>query len=148
MPDDTKKKFEGFSEAEREAMRARAKELAAEARSDKNKAQGEHDAQEAIATMSEPDHSLAARIDALVKENAPELWAKTWYGMPAYANKDGKVICFFQPAEKFKARYATLGFNDAAMLDDGSMWPTTFAVKELTATEEAKISGLIKKAVS
>lgn len=147
MPSNTKKKFEGFSEYEREAMKNRAKELAAEARSEKNKAQGESDVLAAIAAMSEPDRSMAKRIHALIKESAPTLSPKTWYGMPAYA-KDDKVVCFFQTAEKFKARYSTLGFNDAAKLDDGNMWPTAFALKKLTTAEKAKIGALMKKAVS
>jgi hypothetical protein len=147
MPAKNKKKVEGFSEEERGAMRARAKELAAEARSDKKKAQGESDVLEAIAAMSEPDCTMAKRLHALIKESAPVLSPKTWYGMPAYA-KDDKVVCFFQSAEKFKARYATLGFNDAAKLDEESMWPTAFALKKLTVAEEARIAALVKKAVS
>ena len=109
-----------FSEGEREAMKARAKELAEEARSNKNKAQGENDVLEAIAKMSEPDRTIAKRLHALIKESAPSLSPKTWYGFPAYANKDGKVVCFFQHAGKFKTRYATLGFSDAANLDEVS----------------------------
>jgi uncharacterized protein YdhG (YjbR/CyaY superfamily) len=142
------KKVQGFTDEERDAMRTRAKELAAEARSNKSKLEGENDVLEAIAKMSEPDHSIAKRIHEIIKENAPELFPKTWYGMPAYANKDGKVVCFFQPAEKFKARYATLGFNDSAKLDEGLMWPAAFAIKRLTSTEEAKIIILVKKATS
>jgi uncharacterized protein YdhG (YjbR/CyaY superfamily) len=148
MPAASKKKFEGFSEAERVAMRERAKELVAEARADKNKAQGESDVLKAIAALSEPDRTLAKRLHTLIKANAPTLSPKTWYGMPAYAKDDGKVLCFFQSAEKFKARYATLGFNDPANLDDGAMWPVVFALKKLTAAEEAKIVALLKKAVS
>lgn len=147
MPANTTKKFEGFSEDERAAMKARVKELVAEARADKNKAQGESALLEAIAAMSEPDRTMATRIHALIKENAPTLWPKTWYGMPAYA-KDDKVVCFFQSAEKFKARYATLGFSDVAKLDEGAMWPTSFGLKELTAAAEAKIIALVKQAVS
>ncbi len=147
MPTPHKKKFEGFSEFERDAMKARARELIAETRANRNKAQGEQDALDAIAKMSEPDRGMATRIHALIKKNAPELSPKTWYSMPAYA-KDDKVVCFFQSAEKFKARYATLGFNDAAQLDDGSMWPTAFALKKLTAAEEARITALVKKAVA
>lgn len=146
MPANTKKKFEGFSEDEREAMKARAKELVAEAKSKKNKTQGENDVLEAIAAMSEPDRSMAQKLHTLIKASAPTLSPKTWYGMPAYA-KDDKVVCFFQSAAKFKARYATLGFSDTANLDDGDMWPTSFGLKKLTATEEAKIAALVKKAV-
>ncbi len=141
------KKFGGFSEEERDAMRARAKELAAEARSNKNKAQGERDVLEAIAGMPEPDRTMAKRLHAIIKKNAPALFPKTWYGMPAYA-KDDKVVCFFQSAGKFKSRYATFGFNDTAKLDEGSMWPTSFALKKLADAEEAKIVALIKKAIS
>lgn len=144
---DTKKKFEGFSEAERDAMRARAKELAAENKSNKNRAQGEHDVLEAIAGMSEPDRSIAKRLHALITESAPSLMPRTWYGFPAYA-KDDKVICFFQYAGKFKARYATLGFSDVANLDKGNMWPVAFALRQLTPIEEDKIRALIKIAVS
>ena len=147
MATNNKKKYEGFSDFERDAMKARAKELIAEARSNKNKAQGERDALAAIAKMSEPDRGMAKRLHALIKKNAPALSAKTWYSMPAYAKGD-KVVCFIQSAEKFKARYATLGFNDAATLDDGSMWPTSFALKKLGTTEEKKIIALVKKAVS
>lgn len=147
MPMNTKKKFEGFAEAERAAMRNRAKELVAEARSKKSKAQGESDVLESIAGMSESDRIMAQRLHALIKASAPALSPKTWYGMPAYA-KDDKVVCFFQSAEKFKTRYATLGFSDAANLDENNMWPVAFALKKLTATEEAKIVALIKKAVN
>jgi uncharacterized protein YdhG (YjbR/CyaY superfamily) len=146
MSASTKKKFEGFSEEERLAMRARAKELAAESKSNKNKAQGENDVLKAIAGMSEPDRTIAKRLHALIKECAPDLSPKTWYGFPAYAKND-KVICFFQYAGKFKARYATLGFSDTATLDDGEMWPVAFALKRLTAAEETKIRELVKKAV-
>ena len=138
------KKSEGFTAEERAAMRERAKELKAEAR----KADGERAVLAKIAEMPEPDRAMAERLHEIVKASAPDLSPKTWYGMPAYANKDGKVICFFQAADKFKARYATFGFNDAANLDEGAMWPTSFALKELTATEEAKISALVKRAVS
>jgi uncharacterized protein YdhG (YjbR/CyaY superfamily) len=143
----TKKKVVGFSEEEREAMVARSRELAAEARSDRKKAQGENDVLKAIAKMSEPDRTIAKRIHAIVKKNAPSLSPKTWYGFPAYAQGD-KVVCFFQSAGRFKTRYASFGFNDSAKLDEGSMWPTAFALKKLTATEEAKIAALVKKAVS
>ena len=128
-------------------MKARAKELAAEARSHKNKAQGESDVLKAIAAMSEPDRIIAKRLHALIKEIAPELSPKTWYGFPAYT-KDDKVICFFQYAGKFKTRYAILGFSDAAKLDEGAMWPTSFALKKLTDAEEKKIIALVKKAIS
>ncbi len=143
-----KKKPEGFSDFEREAMINRAKELAAEVKAGKNKEAGEKIVLEAIVKMSEPDRSMAKRIHTLVKEVAPQLSPKTWYGMPAYANKDGKVICFFQSANKFKVRYATLGFSDVAKLDDGFMWPTSFALKKLTPIEEVEIVELVKKAVS
>ena len=140
------KKTSGFSEEEREAMRARARELAAETRLSKDKAQGENDVLEAIEKMSEPDRTIAKRLHILIKEVAPTLSPKTWYGFPAYA-KDGKVVCFFQYAGKFKTRYATLGFSDNAKLDEGNMWPVTFAIKKLTTSEEAKIVALVKKAV-
>ncbi len=136
-----KKTFTGFSDFEREAMKNRAHELLMD------KSEGESALLAKIATMVQPDKGMAERIHALVKEHAPELEPKTWYGMPAYANKDGKVVCFFQDAIKFKARYATFGFNDAALLDDGDMWPTSFALKKLTAVEEKKIVTLLKKAV-
>ena len=140
------KKTMTFSKEEKEAMRARAKELAMEAKSNKSKAQGEDDVLQAIVKMSEPDRTIAKRLHTLIKENAPSLSPKTWYGMPAYAKND-KVVCFFQNAGKFKARYSTLGFSDMAKLDEGSMWPTSFALKKLTSTEEAKIIALVKQAV-
>ncbi len=143
-----KKKVGIFTDDERDAMRARAKELAAEAKSNKSRQDGENDVLAAIAAMSEPDRSMGKRIHEIVQATAPELFPKTWYGMPAYANKDGKAYFFFQAAEKFKARYATLGFTDLANLDEINMWPVAYALKKLTATEEAKIIGLIKKAVS
>ena len=139
----TKKKSSGFSAEERAAMKERAQELKAEA----SKADGEKAALAKIAEMPEPDRGMATRLHELVKASAPDLAAKTWYGMPAYA-KDGKVVCFFQSAHKFKSRYATLGFSDQASLDDGDMWPTYFALRKLTAGEEAKIGALVKKAVS
>ena len=139
----TGKKSNVFSDEERAAAKARAQELKAEA----EKADGESAVLAAIAGMQEPDRYMAERIHAIVKANAPDLSPKTWYGQPAYA-KDGKVICFFQPAQKFKTRYATLGFNDPANLDEGAMWPVAFALKELTAAEEARIAALVKKAVS
>ena len=141
------KKFEGFTDEERAAMKERAQELKAETRANKNKADGESDVLAKIAEMSEPDRTMAKRLHAIIKASAPALSPKTWYGMPAYA-KDGKVVCFFQSAQKFKTRYATFGFSDAANLDEGALWPTAFALKELTAAEEARISALVKKAVS
>ena len=134
-------KSEGFSAEEKAAMRARAREL-------KSAADGESAVQEALAKMSASDRAMGKRIHALVKENAPDLSPKTWYGMPAYANKDGKVVCFFRDAGKFKERYAMLGFNDSANLDQGSMWPIAFALKKLTKADEATIRKLVKKAVS
>jgi hypothetical protein len=145
---DTKKSGEGFSDEEKAAMKERAKELKAEARAGKDRAEGEKAILAAINAMIEPDHSMAKRLHEIITATAPMLFPKTWYGMPAYANADGKVVCFFQSAQKFGARYATLGFNDTASLDEGAMWPTAFALKELTAAEEAKISALVKKAVS
>jgi uncharacterized protein YdhG (YjbR/CyaY superfamily) len=144
----TNKKSKGFADEERAAMRERAKELKAEERANKNKAEGESDVLAAIAAMQEPDRSMAKRLHEIIKDSAPALSPKTWYGMPAYANKDGKVVCFFQTAQKFNTRYATLGFNDEANLDQGAMWPTAFALKELTAAEEERIGALVKKAVS
>lgn len=136
----------GFTDQEREAMKIRAKELAAEQKASKKKADGEKDVLAAIAAMSGKDKIMAERIHALVTETAPELWPKTWYGMPAYA-KDGNVILFFQSAKRFESRYATFGFNDGAKLDDGDLWPTTFALANLTPAGEAKIRELVKKAV-
>jgi uncharacterized protein YdhG (YjbR/CyaY superfamily) len=133
-----------FTPEERAAMRERARELKAEGR----RADGEADVFAKIAEMPEADRVLAERLHALVKETAPGLLPKTWYGMPAYANEDGKVVCYFTPASKFKERYATFGFNATANLDDGNMWPTSFALEKLTAAEEAKIKELVKKAVS
>lgn len=135
----------GFTEEERAAMQERARELKAEARRGK-RADGESDVLAKIAEMPEPDRTMAGRLHAIIKASAPDLSPKTWYGMPAYA-KDGKVVCFFQGAHKFNARYATLGFNDTANLDEGAMWPTAFALKELTPDVEAAISELVKKAV-
>jgi hypothetical protein len=128
-------------------MKERAQELKAEARGNKNKADGENDVLTKIAEMPEPDRAMAERLHAIIKASAPDLSSRTWYGMPAYA-KDGKVVCFFQGAAKFNARYATLGFSDTANLDEGVMWPASFALKELTAAEEARIAALVKKAVS
>jgi len=144
----TNKKSTGFTDEEQAAMKERAKELKAEARAKKDRAAGEKDVLAKIAEMPEADRLMAERLHAIITTSAPTLSPKTWYGMPAYANKDGKVVCFFQSADKFKARYATLGFNDTANLDEGAMWPTAFALKELTAAEEARISALVKKAVS
>jgi uncharacterized protein YdhG (YjbR/CyaY superfamily) len=140
-------KTEGFSDEERGAMKERAKELRAEARAEKDKAAGEQAVLEKIAELPEPDRAMAKRLHAIIKENAPALSPKTWYGMPAYA-KEGKVVCFFTPASKFKERYATLGFNGDANLDDGSMWPTAYALTKLTAADEQRIGALVKKAVS
>jgi uncharacterized protein YdhG (YjbR/CyaY superfamily) len=141
-----KKKPEGFSAEERAAMKERARELKAEARAEKGKADGESDVLAKIAEMEEPDQTMAKRVHAIIKASAPALSPKTWYGMPAYA-KDGKVICFFQSAQKFKSRYSTFGFSDSANLDEGAMWPTAFALKKLTAAEETRIVALVKKAV-
>ncbi len=137
-------KSKGFSAEERAAMKERAQELKAEAR---RGADGESAVLAKIAEMPEPDRAMAERLHAIIKASAPALSPKTWYGMPAYA-KDGKVVCFFQSAQKFKSRYATFGFSAEANLDEGAMWPTAFALKELTAAEEARIGALVKKAVS
>jgi uncharacterized protein YdhG (YjbR/CyaY superfamily) len=141
------KKSKGFTDEERAAMKERAKELKAEARANKNKADEESEVLAKIAEMPEPDRTMAQRLHAIIKASAPALSPKTWYGMPAYA-KDGKLVCFFQSAQRFKTRYATLGFQHDANLDDGAMWPVAFALKELTAAEEARIAALVKKAVS
>src|SRR3712207_2409493 len=138
------KKSEGFTAEERAGMRERAKEQKAEAQ----RADGERAVLAKIAEMQGPDRAMAKRLHEIVKASAPALSPKTWYGMPAYAKEDGKVVCFFQSAQKFNARYATLGFSDEANLDEGAMWPTSFALKELSATEEAKIGALVKRAVS
>ncbi len=143
----TGKTFKGFTDEERAAMKTRAQELKAEARANKDRAEGESDVLAKIAEMQEPDRSMAKRLHTIIKASAPALSPKTWYGMPAYA-KDGKVVCFFQGAQKFNTRYPTFGFSDTANLDEGAMWPVAFALKELTATEEARISALVKKAVS
>ena len=132
---------------ERAAMKERTKELKAEARANKSKAEGESDVLAKIAEMPKADRAMAERLHAIVTASAPDLTPRTWYGMPAYA-KDGKVVCFFTSADKFKSRYATFGFNDSANLDDGAMWPTAFALKALTAADEARIGELVKKAVS
>jgi uncharacterized protein YdhG (YjbR/CyaY superfamily) len=143
------KKSKGFTDEERAAMKERAQELKAEARRGRraDEADGERDVLAKIAEMPGPDRVIGKRLHAIIKASAPALSPKTWYGMPAYA-KDGKVVCYFQSAHKFKSRYATFGFNDSANLDKGAMWPTSFALKELTAAEEAKIGALVKKAVS
>jgi uncharacterized protein YdhG (YjbR/CyaY superfamily) len=138
------KTSKGFTAEERAAMRERAQELKAEAR----KADGESALLAKVAEMKGSDRAMAKRLHEIVKANAPALSPKTWYGMPAYANKDGKVVCYFTPASKFKERYAAFGFNATANLDEGTMWPTSFALKELTAADEAKIGALVKKAVS
>ena len=142
-----KEKIKGFTDDEKAAMKTRAQELKAGASGNKNTADGERDVLAKIAEMSEPDRSMANRLHAIIKANAPTLSPKTWYGMPAYT-KDGKIVCFFQSAQKFKTRYATLGFQQEANLDEGNMWPVAFALTELTAAEEAKIAALVKKAVS
>jgi uncharacterized protein YdhG (YjbR/CyaY superfamily) len=141
--------YEGFTDEERAAMKERGQELKAATRRGSRgaKADGESDVLEKIAEMPEPDRAIAERIHAIIKASVPELSPKTWYGMPAYA-KDGKVVCFFQSSHKFKTRYSTLGFNDSANLDDGTMWPTAFALTTLTDADEAKISALVKQAVS
>jgi uncharacterized protein YdhG (YjbR/CyaY superfamily) len=147
----TNRKFKGLTDEERAAMRDRTQELRAEARrgsrAKQGKADGESDVLAKIAEMPEPDRAMAKRVHAIIKASAPALSPKTWYGMPAYA-KDGKVVCFFQSAQKFKSRYATFGFSDEANLDEGGLWPVAFALKELTAAEEAMIGALVKKAVS
>lgn len=137
----------GLTAEERAAMKERLKEIKAEERMNKDRAVGEQAVLEKIAEMPEHDRYLAERVHALVSANAPALMPRTWYGMPAYT-RDGKVVCFFQSAAKFEARYATLGFNDEAHLDEGAMWATSFALKDLTETEEAVIAALLKKAVS
>jgi len=141
------RKSSGFSAEERAAMKERAQELKAEARRGRRKTDGESDVLAKIAEMPEPDRAMAERLHALIKVAAPALSPKTWYGMPAYA-KDGNVVCFFPSAQKFKTRYATFGFSDEANLDEGAVWPTAFALKELTAAEEARFVALVKKAVS
>lgn len=145
---EVKKKATRWTDEEKAAMRNRAQELKAEARMSKDKAAGENAVLAAIAKMPEPDCSMSKRLHAIVKASAPGLMPKTWYGMPAYASQDGKVVCFFTPASKFNSRYATFGFNDTAHLDAGDMWATSFALMKLTPAEEAKISALVKKAVS
>ena len=141
------KASEGFTDAERAAMKERARELKAEARASKNRAEGERSLLAKVAEMPEADRAMAERIHAIVTATAPALWPKTWYGMPAYA-KEGKVVCYFTPASKFKERYATFGFNASANLDEGNMWPTSWALTRLTAADEKRIGALVKKAVS
>ena len=143
----TQKAAKGFTAEEQTAMRERAKELKAEARMNKNRAEGEKALFEKIAEMEGADRAMAEKIHEIITASAPDLLPKTWYGMPAYA-KDGKVVCFYQSAKKSNSRYATFGFNDTANLDEGAMWPTSFALKELTEAEERRIEALVKKAVS
>lgn len=144
----TDEKYTGLTEDERAAMKERAKELKAEARRDKSRKDGEADLLAKIAEMEGSDRVLAERIHEIVKVHAPGLTPKTWYGMPAYANEAGKVVCYFKCAEKFKMRYAQFGFEDPASLDEGTMWPTVFAVTDLTAADEAKLAKLVEKAAS
>jgi uncharacterized protein YdhG (YjbR/CyaY superfamily) len=141
------KTSKGFTDDERAAMKERAKELKAEARANTDRAEGESDVLAKIAEMRGSDRAMAKRVHAIVTASAPDLSPRTWYGMPAYA-RDGKVVCFFQSAQKFKSRYATLGFSDRANLDEGAMWPTSYALKKLTGAEEKKIRALVKQAVS
>ncbi len=141
------KKGKLFTDAEQAAMKERAKEMKAEARANKNKAAGESDVLEKIAEMPEPEQAMARRLHEIIKTSAPELSPKTWYGMPAYA-RDGKIVCFYQSAQKFDTRYPTLGFSDQANLDDGALWPVAYALTELTAEAEEKIVALVKQAVS
>ena len=141
-------KTAGFTAEERAAMKEYARELKAQARADRTKADGEKDLLTKIAEMAEPDRAMAARLHELVSTTAPELFPRTWYGMPAYATGDGKVLCFFQSAQKFGVRYATLGFNDVALLDDGAMWPTAYALTALGTDEEARVVELVKRAVN
>jgi uncharacterized protein YdhG (YjbR/CyaY superfamily) len=147
MSPSAKKNAQNFTAEEQAAMKERAKELKAEARANKDRAAGESDLLAKIAEMPEPDRTMATRLHEIITANAPDLMPKTWYGMPAYA-KDGKLVCFYQSAHKFNTRYATLGFQHDANLDDGAMWPVVFALKELTPAVEEKIGALVKKAVS
>ncbi|MGO9481753.1 MAG: hypothetical protein ACLP05_08240 [Candidatus Kryptoniota bacterium] len=141
------KKSKGFTDEEKAAMKARAQELKAETRANKDRAEGESAALAAFAKMKEPDRAIAKRLHAIIKASAPALFAKTWYGMPAYANADGKVVCYFRDRLKFKERYAMFGFNDSAKLDEGAMWPVAYALPDLTSADEARIAALVKKAV-
>ena len=143
----TTKRGDGFSSDEKAAMRERAREARAEARRGADRAEGERDLLAKIAEMTAPDRTMAERLHAVITASAPDLVSKTWYGMPAYA-KGGKVVCFFQSADKFKSRYATFGFSDEANLDDGAMWPTSWALTKLTPADEARIAALVKKAAS
>ncbi|MBS3967319.1 MAG: DUF1801 domain-containing protein [Truepera sp.] len=143
---DSGKRSKGFSDEERAAMKERARELKAEARANKSKAEGESDVLAAIAAMPEPDRTISQRLHGVIRASAPELAAKLWYGQPAYA-KDGKVVCFFRAAEVDKERYLTLGFTSSAKLDEGRLWPTAYALTALTAADEARIGALVKKAV-
>jgi len=142
----TTKKSTGFTNEEKAAVKARAQELKAQERASKDRQEGEKAVLAAIAALREPDRAMATRLHAIIKASAPTLMPKTWYGFPAYA-RDGKIVCFFQYSEKFNTRYSELGFNDSANLDEGAMWPTRYALKALTAAEEARISALVKKAV-
>lgn len=142
-----KKSSERFSDEEKAAMKARAQELKAEASASKNREEGEKAALAAIAQMKENDHAIAKRLHEIITATVPELMPKTWYGFPAYTNKDGKIICFFQAASKFNTRYATFGFQPDAKLDDGNMWPASFALLKLTPVEEERIIALVKKAM-
>jgi uncharacterized protein YdhG (YjbR/CyaY superfamily) len=144
----TSKKYEGFSAEERAAMKERVRELKAEARADRDRAAGERDVLAKIAEMPQPDRAMAERLHAIITASAPDLSPKTWYGMPAYANKDGKVVCFFQSGQKYDSRYSTFGVQEAANLDEGAMWPTAWALTELTAADEKRIAALVKRAVS
>jgi uncharacterized protein YdhG (YjbR/CyaY superfamily) len=144
----SRQKSKGFTAEERAAMKERARELKAEASRKKTREAGERDVLAKIAEMPRADRAMAKKVHAIVTASAPALMPRTWYGMPAYANEDGKVVCYFTSADKFKSRYATFGFNDDANLDEGAMWPTSFALTELTAAEETKIAALVKKAVS
>jgi uncharacterized protein YdhG (YjbR/CyaY superfamily) len=148
MAEKKTKRSAGFTAEEKAAMKERARELKAEARGMKARAEGEADLLAKVAEMHKSDRVMAERLHKIVTANAPDLVPRTWYGMPAYANSEGKVVCFFRDAGKFNDRYATFGFNDSANLDQGDMWPTAFALKKLTATEEARIAALVKKAVS
>jgi uncharacterized protein YdhG (YjbR/CyaY superfamily) len=147
MSESRKKGAKGFTDEERAAMKERAKELKAEARASKSRADGEGEVLAKIAELPEPERAMAQRLHVIITASAPELAPRLWYGMPAYA-KDGKVVCFFQSAHKFSTRYATLGFSDAAHLDEDALWPTSFALKELTAAAEERIGVLVKQAVS
>ncbi len=147
MSQSKSKESKGFTAEEQAAMKERARELKAEARASKDRAEGESALLAKIAEMPEPERAMAQRLHEIITTTAPALWPKTWYGMPAYA-RDGKILCFFQSAQKFDSRYATLGFNDVAKLDDGAMWPTSFALREMTADVEARIAALVAKAVS